>query len=98
MRANFVYDVIHRPLVTEKATLLSSKGIYVFEVDKKATKKSIANAVEKIFNTMVEKVSVLNSKSKVKFFKGTKGFCKSTRKAFVRLQKGCQIDVSRGVK
>lgn len=88
-----LYDVIINPLVTEKMTLLSSKGIYGFSVIKGVSKKVIAKAVEVIFGTKVQKVNLLNQRGKVKYFKGRKGQQKSFRKAFVRLEPGLVIDV-----
>ena len=88
-----LHDVIIRPLVTEKMTLLSEKGVYGFRVVSGVGKKVVAKAVEMIFTTKVQSVNLLNQKGKVKYFKGRRGQQKSFRKAFVRLEPGLVIDV-----
>ena len=93
MHRKDLYDVIIEPLVTEKMTLLSDKGIYGFKVISGVSKKVVAKAVEVIFGTKVQKVNLLNQRGKVRYFKGRKGRQRSFRKAFVRLGSGLVIDV-----
>ena len=52
-----MYQIIKRPLVTEKNNELSQKGIYAFEVDKKATKVEIKNSIEKLFRVKLKHCS-----------------------------------------
>ena len=58
------YAVILRPLVTEKSTALSGAGKYIFEVDIRANKPQIKDAVEKAFNVTVTNVHVMVMKGK----------------------------------
>ena len=58
------YEVIIRPLVTEKSTALSGANKYIFEVDLRANKPQIKNAVEKAFNVHVTGVNVMVMKGK----------------------------------
>ena len=58
------YEIIIRPLVTEKSTALSGANKYIFEVDIRANKPQIKNAVEKAFNVHVTGVNVMVMKGK----------------------------------
>ena len=53
-------DVIIRPLITEKSTMMIEEGKYTFVVDKKAAKDEIKAAVESIFNVKVVSVNTVN--------------------------------------
>ncbi len=55
-----VYEVLKRPLSTEKVTLLGEMRQYAFEVDSRANKAQVKQAVEQIFNVTVESVRVMN--------------------------------------
>lgn len=54
-----VFDIIRRPIITEKSNFLSSLNQYVFEVDYKSTKSSVKNAIETIFDVKVENVNIM---------------------------------------
>ena len=58
------YTVIKRPLVTEKSTALSGANKYIFEVDPRANKPQIKEAVEKAFDVTVKSVNVMVMKGK----------------------------------
>ena len=58
------YTVIKRPLVTEKSTALSGANKYIFEVDPRANKPQIKEAVEKAFEVTVTSVNVMVMKGK----------------------------------
>lgn len=82
------YDIILRPILTEK----SYKGIpnkkYIFEVAKKATKTDVKLAVEKLFDGVeVEKVNTLNCRGRLKRQGKTQGMTPSYKKAIVQLKK-----------
>lgn len=93
-----LYDVIRRPIITEKSTVIAEAGKYVFEIAEYADKKSAKKAVEKLFSVKVKKVNVMNVKGKVKRFKGVKGFRSGFKKAMVTLEEGSSIDFSGGMK
>jgi large subunit ribosomal protein L23 len=92
------YDIIRRPIVTEKTTILSQFNKVTFEVLRVATKPQIKSAVESIFGVKVSKVHVINVKGKVKRFKGTLGKCSDIKKAIITLSEGNMIDVTGVVK
>jgi len=88
-----VFNVLRAPHVSEKAARLQEvSNQYVFEVDAHATKTEVKAAVEKMFNVNVERVTVVNSKGKVKAFKGRAGSRNGARKAYVRLREGQTLD------
>lgn len=92
-----VYEVIRRPLVTEKSTRLGELGKYVFEVDRRATKAEIKQAVERIFSVHVRKVNVLNVVGKLRRVRQDRGYTAAWRKAIVSLRPGERITLFEGV-
>jgi large subunit ribosomal protein L23 len=91
------YDVIRRPIITEKATMANEAGSVVFEVAMAATKPQIKDAVEAVFGVTVKAVNTTISKGKTKRFRGRPGERKDTKKAYVKLAEGQTIDVSTGL-
>lgn len=91
------YDLIRKPVITEKATLASESGAVVFEVAMEATKPQIKEAVEKLFNVKVKAVNTTITKGKVKRFRGRLGRRKDVKKAYVTLFEGSAIDVTTGL-
>ena len=88
------YDVFSNPHVTEKATILGELNKYVFKVHTDANKAVIKESVENIFKVKVKSVNVINTKGKVKRFKGRLGKRAATRKAIVTLEAGQNLDLS----
>ena len=91
------YDVIRKPIVTEKATMASEAGAVVFEVSMDSNKPLIKEAVEALFNVKVKAVNTTVVKGKTKRFKGQLVRRKNTKKAYVMLEEGNTIDVSTGL-
>ena len=91
------YDVIRKPIVTEKATMASEAGAVVFEVSMDSNKPLIKEAIEALFNVKVKAVNTTIVKGKTKRFKGQLGRRKNTKKAYVMLEEGNTIDVSTGL-
>ena len=91
------YDVIRRPIITEKTTLASENGAVVFEVSIDANKPQIKEAVEALFGVKVKAVNTTITKGKVKRFRGQLGKRKDVKKAYVTLEEGNTIDVSTGL-
>ena len=92
-----LYDVIRKPIITEKATLASESGAVVFEVGMSTTKPQINEAVEKLFTVKVKAVNTVVTKGKVKKFRGKPGTRRDVKKACVTLVEGNSIDVSTGL-
>lgn len=91
------YDVIRKPIITEKATMASENGAVVFEVAIGSNKPQIKEAVEALFGVKVKAVNTSITKGKTKRFKGTIGRRKDVKKAYVMLEEGNTIDVSTGL-
>ena len=90
-------DSIIRPIITEKATILSEQNKTVFKVHKKANKKNIKKNIEKLFKVNVIKVNIVNLKSKIKFKQGKLAKKNGYKKAIVTLKKGQSIDLTTGI-
>jgi large subunit ribosomal protein L23 len=91
------YDVIRKPIITEKATMASEANAVVFEVAMSANKPQIKDAVENLFNVKVKAVNTTITKGKTKVFRGRKGTRKDVKKAYVTLEEGNTIDVTTGL-
>ena len=87
------YDVITKPVFTEKSTQSREKGCYVFFVDRRANKIMITQAVKAIFKVDVEAVNIINIKPKVKRSRTRRkeGRTIFKKKALVFLKKGQKI-------
>ena len=84
-------DLVHRPIITEKATKLLEDNKYVFDVDLKSNKTEIKAAIETLFNVKVTKVNTLvppRKKKRVGKFLGYKALYK---RAIVTLVEGDSI-------
>ena len=91
------YDVIRKPIITEKATMASEANAVVFEVAIDSTKPQIKAAVEQLFSVKVKAVNTTITKGKVKRFRGMLGKRKDVKKAYVTLEEGNAIDVTTGL-
>lgn len=86
MNAN---QIIRRPLVTEKSTILrEEENVISFEVDGNANKIQVKNAVEELFKVKVEEVRLFNVRGKMKRMGRFVGKRRDWRKAYVRLKEG----------
>lgn len=86
MNAN---QIIRRPLVTEKSTILrEQKNVIAFEVHSHANKIQVKNAIEELFKVKVEEVRLFNIRGKMKRMGRNVGKRRDWRKAYVRLKKG----------
>ena len=92
-----IYQLVRRPLVTEKSTLGSEHNQVTFEVPLDATKPEIKAAVEDLFKVKVKGVNTLRQKGKTKRFRGRPGKRSDMKKAYVTLEEGHSIDVTTGV-
>jgi large subunit ribosomal protein L23 len=93
-----IHRIILKPVITERSTLLKEAGNrYVFEVDPKANKKEIKEAVEKLFNVTVKdvKTATIRGKTKTTFIRAGRftGKRPDRKKAFVKIAKGESIDI-----
>lgn len=92
------YEIIRRPLVTEKTTLQKEQANQLtFEVAMRANKVEIARAIEKIFNVKVLDVQTIRMMGKTKRRGKTLGKKNDWKKAIVRLSPGSRIEFFDGV-
>jgi large subunit ribosomal protein L23 len=78
-------DIIKRPVITERSTDLMAEKKYTFEVNTKANKTQVKDAVEEVFGVEVEKVNIMNYKGKFKRMGRFGGYTNKRRKAIVKL-------------
>jgi large subunit ribosomal protein L23 len=90
-------DSIRKPIITEKATILSEQNKSVFKVHKSANKKTIKKNIEKLFKVTVTKVNIINTKTKLKIKQGKKSTKSGYKKAIITLKKGQSIDLTTGI-
>ena len=94
MNMGKVYNIIRRIVVSEKSSQLTQyQQCYAFVVAKDATKAEIKAAVEKIFSVDVKAVRTVNSKGKVKRFRGRLGKQANSKKAYVTIAQGQTIEL-----
>jgi large subunit ribosomal protein L23 len=88
-----VWDVLRKPRITEKGTMLSEQSKYLFEVHPSANKHQIKEAVEKAWpNVNVAAVNVINVPGKQRRWKRWRAYQSDWRKAIVTLQAGQRIE------
>ena len=92
------YDIIKRPITTEKSTNLQQFNQYTFVVSKNSNSFEIKNAIQMIFKVKVNKVNTSILRGKGKTFKGQYGFRKDIKKAIITLEEGNTIDASLEIK
>ena len=91
------YEVLRRPVITEKNTSLQALGKYAFEVAEKANKQQIKQAVESAFGVKVVSVNVIRVRGKMRRIGRGQALTQSWKKAIVSLQPGDSIQFFAGV-
>ena len=93
-----IYDILRRPIISEKAAKLSESNGVAFEVAPSATKDDVARAVEAIYGVKPTKVNVVVIKGKVKTFRGrSTGTQRTVKKAYVSLPADAKLDLSANI-
>ena len=92
-----LYEVLRRPLITEKNTVLQAQGKYVFEVANEANKKQIKQAVERAFKVEVTAVNVMTMPGKRRRMGRRQILSRAWKKAVVTLKPGDSIELFEGV-
>ena len=89
-----VYDVLRRPIVSEKAVKLSEGNAVAFEIAASATKQDVARAVQAIYNVKPTKINIVVVKGKVKQFRGrSSGTQRTVKKAYVSLPADAKLEL-----
>ena len=92
-----LYEVLRRPLITEKNTALQAQGKYAFEVAGEASKHQIEQAVEKAFKVKVTAVNVMTVAGKTRRVGRRQVLTQSWKKAIVTLKSGDKIELFEGI-
>lgn len=102
MNPQRLYGILERPHVTEKVTRLGMRSNqYCFVVAKDATKKDVRDAVEQLFDVVVDNVTTVNVKGKPVsrlLRRLPSGKRKNWKKAYVRLREGERIDLTKEIR
>lgn len=92
-----LFEVLRRPLVTEKNTILQSQGKYAFEIAREANKDQVKQAVEKAFKVTVTAVNIMTVRGRERRV-GRRVIAESSwKKAVVTLKPGDKIQIFEGV-
>ena len=91
------FEIIRRPVVTEKSTLLRDEGRYTFEVAPSATKHQVKEAVQEAFNVKVLKVNTMMVRGRRRRLGPRFSTSKTWKKAVVQLAPGNTITIFEGV-
>jgi large subunit ribosomal protein L23 len=87
------HQIIVRPLITEKNTILMESNQYSFEVLREASKPEIKHAIESIFSVTVTRVNTLNVRGKMRRRGKETGYPRDWKKAIVTLAEGDRIEI-----
>jgi large subunit ribosomal protein L23 len=87
------YDVLIKPIISERTTGLMGENKYTFEVNKDANKIEIKHAVESIFKVTVTNVTTMNAVGKMKRQGRTSGLTASRKKAIVTVKAGQRLPI-----
>lgn len=93
-----LYDVLVRPIITEKSSRAAEQNKLTFAISPTATKGDVKYAVEALFKVDVTKVNTINVEGKRKKFRGKEGQRSTLRKAVVTLAAGQSVDLQAGLK
>jgi len=89
-------SIIVRPIISEKSYAGIEHNRYTFEVDKRASKPEIADAVAEVFSVTVTKVNTMRVPGKTRRLRTSKGVTRSWKKAVVTLKEGDKIEFFEG--
>jgi large subunit ribosomal protein L23 len=94
---NSAYRILIKPLISEKASVLSESGKYVFIVGKSAKKQEVKQAIFGIYGIKPQKVHFINVQGKKRRYGRTQGATSDYKKAIVTLPEGKALQVHEGV-
>lgn len=91
------HEILRRPVITEKSTMLGEHGQYAFEVARNANKIEIRRAVEEVFKVNVRAVNIVHVPGKMRRMGRNRGLTSPWKKAVVTLKEGQRIELFQGV-
>jgi large subunit ribosomal protein L23 len=87
--------LLKQPWITEKSVMLNEAGKYVFVVAPSATKNEVKKAIKDLYQVDAVNVNIVNTRAKVKTFRGKTSQKSGKKKAIVTLKPGQKIDLTR---
>ena len=94
-----IYDILRRPIISEKSAKLSENNGVAFEIASDATKADVIRAIQAIYDVKPVKVNIVVVKGKVKSFRGRgSGAQRTVKKAYVSLPADAKLDLSANIK
>lgn len=90
----FIYEIIKRPMITEKGSLLGQDNKYLLRVYKNSSKPEIKKAVKELYNITVKDVNIINIPRKKRQRGKSQGFKSGFKKAIVTLKQGDKIELA----
>jgi large subunit ribosomal protein L23 len=85
-------DIILRPRITEKASLVAGANVHTFEISSGATKNQVAEAMKAFYKVTPIKINIVKNPAKEIFVRGKKGMKSGVKKAYVYLKKGDKLE------
>lgn len=85
-------NILKKPRITEKATLVSESNVFVFEVTPSATKKQVAETIKAFYKVVPVRVNMVRNPAKKVFVRGKNGVKAGVKKAYVYLKKGDKLE------
>lgn len=93
-KSDIASQTILNPLITEKTTLLSESGVYVFRISKRANKIMVKQSIKEMYGFQPKKISIINVSSKKRSSRGHAGRKSGYKKVMVYLQEGDKIEMA----
>lgn len=87
------FKLLKEPHISEKATILSEKGKYVFKIYSQTNKSEIKKAIANLYGVAVKDVNIINIKTKKRLLRGKEGKKHGYKKAIVTLERGHKIEI-----
>jgi len=88
------FSVLREPRITEKASMLLERGVYVFDVAPSTTKSEIRKVIKSTYKITPVKIAIVQVPSKKVFIRGKKGVKTGGKKAYIYLKKGDKIEIA----
>ncbi|HNX59506.1 MAG TPA: 50S ribosomal protein L23 [Spirochaetota bacterium] len=87
------HEILIKPVITEKATIIAEQNKYVFRVSNDANKDLISKAIKEIYNVLPVRVNIVNVRGKEKSLRLRSGRTSAWKKAIVTLKEGDKIEL-----
>lgn len=93
-RDSRLYQIVRKPIVTEKAVSFSKGNKYIFRVSSKTNKTEVRKAIEKLYEVKVKDIRMINTIGKKRLVGRFEGFKPGFKKAIITLKEGYKIEIT----